>query len=90
MSTRETVNPRCRYPREVIRVSFPVEEKTATCRLYQTHPYPLCFSVEIEFEGECARAFLGEGFIRAARIFEMLTKGAVTPCTLCDVVEGLL
>lgn len=89
MSTKETVNPRCRYPKEIIRASFPVGEKTATCRLYQTHAYPLCFSVEIEFEGERARAFLGEGFARAARIFELLVEGAVTPCTLCDVVEGL-
>ena len=89
MQAKGKVDSRCRYPREVISTSYPIEEETAVCRLYQTHPYPLCFSVEIEFGKERARAFLGAGFARAARIFELLTEGAVTPCTLCDIVEGL-
>lgn len=89
MNANNKTMPRCCYPREVISTPFPVETKTAICRLYQTHPYPLCFLVEIEFEDECASAFLGAGFARAARIFEMLVEGAVTPCTLLDVLEGL-
>ena len=89
MQAKGNVNPRCCYPKEVISTSYPIEEATAVCRLYQTHPYPLCFSVEVELEGEKASAFLGVGFARAARIFEMLTEGAVTPCTLCDIVDDL-
>ena len=86
--TNET-KPRCCYPREVFSATFPVLEESAVCRLYQTHTSPPSFSVEIEFAGECARAFLGSGFARAARIVELLMEGSVTPCTLADVVEGL-
>lgn len=89
MSVKGKVNTRSPYPKEVISTAYPVEEATAVCRLYQTHAHLLCFSVEIELKGERARVFLGEGFARAARIFEMLAAGGVTPCTLYDIVADM-
>ena len=75
--------------KEIFARSYPVDERSATCRLLATESEPAAFLIEIEFDEARRRVLLGEGFARAALIFEALVKGRVTPCTLADIIADL-
>ena len=47
------------------------------------------YYIEIEYAGERAATCLGTDGERAARIFDLLVRGRVTPCTLCDIVKDM-
>ena len=49
-----------------------------------------CFLLRIERGEECCLLDLGQGFSRAARIFELFVKGRVTPCTAEDIWRDML
>jgi len=45
--------------------------------------------VEARFSGDRARAFAGNDLLSAATVYTAVVRGAVTPCTLGDVVHDL-
>lgn len=47
------------------------------------------FFVTVEFRGICETNRLGVSLEEAMKIFNALTDGSVTPCTLADVVADL-
>ena len=47
------------------------------------------YYVGILYAGERAAAYLGTNKERAARVFALLVRGRVTPCTLQDVVSDM-
>lgn len=47
------------------------------------------YYVEIFYAGERAAVCLGTDKERAGQIFDLLVRGRVTPCTLCDIVEDM-
>ncbi len=50
---------------------------------------PPVYAVEMKNTG-CSRMYvLGEDTVRAERIFRLLVRHTVTPCTLCDVLEEM-
>ncbi len=48
-----------------------------------------CFSVSVQCGSEVAKAPLGEDPAFAARCYQAIRDGGVTPCTLADVVADL-
>lgn len=47
------------------------------------------FFVEVSIGKELFRAPLGEDFVYAARVYDTLVRGEVTPCTAGDIVADL-
>ena len=47
------------------------------------------FLISVSLLNEYAEEAVGEDLERALRIYRKVTKGAVTPCALCDVLTDL-
>ena len=45
------------------------------------------FRITVSGDGERSEAFAGYELTRALAAFQMLVRGRVTACTLCDVIE---
>ena len=58
--------------------------------VYRLWAWGATYSVECAVKQERVLVPLGQGIGTAARVFEMLVRGAVTPCTAADVVQDLL
>ena len=54
------------------------------CRFARSEYY-----AEIVLGDERAAAHLGEDLAAAGRLFDLLVRGTVTPCTLCDIVQDI-
>ena len=76
-----------------VRVACEEERVVADCpaiyRLYELQGSTPQYLMEIVFEGERDRAYLGEEYLFAMRIFRALVYGRVTPCTLRAIVADL-
>ena len=47
------------------------------------------FFVEVSIGDEVFRAALGKDFVYAARVYDCLLRGEVTPCTAGDIIEDM-
>ena len=47
------------------------------------------FHVTVEYCGDSETHTLGTSFFEAAKIFDTIEQGLVTPCALADVIEDL-
>ena len=47
------------------------------------------YVIEVRYDGERAAAFAGADLFRAASAYQKIVRGAVTPCTLTDVLADL-
>ena len=47
------------------------------------------YVIEVRYDGERAAAFAGADLLRAASAYQKIVRGAVTPCTLDDVLADL-
>ena len=47
------------------------------------------YSVEVSLREECCRLELGTGLVEAAKFYEALVKGLVTPCSAPFILEDL-
>ena len=59
-------------------------------RLYEGRFAGCRYYVEVTYREERAAAYLGEDKGRAQRLYELLVKGTVTPCTLESIVVDYL
>ncbi len=47
------------------------------------------YLISIELRGERADSYLGEDLLRAWEVYSKIVRGAVTPCSLREVLEDL-
>ena len=80
-------NKPTREGRELFSRRFFVGYEQACCRLLLVEGEPPLFFIELTLGEECASAPVGSRLSRAARLFDLLVDGTVTPCTLHDVLE---
>lgn len=73
-------------------------DETKTELLCEEIRYRLCecrfagcrYYVEVRYREERAAAYVGEDKEKALRLYEMLVKGTVTPCTLEAIVADFV
>ncbi len=75
--------------REIIARSYLILERRVICRLLEVAALPPEYLLEVRLDGEVASEAVGSDFLRAASLFELVSRGRVTPCTLKDVVEDM-
>lgn len=47
------------------------------------------FHVTVEYRGDSETHTLGTSFLEAAKIFDAIEQGLVTPCAVADVIDDL-
>ena len=91
-----TMTTTCLIPQEkVYRIEILREE---TCRVGQRlarYRFCICrfahseYYAEIVLGDERAATHLGEDLAAAGRLFDLLVRGTVTPCTLSDIMQDI-
>lgn len=66
-----------------------VAKKKVIYRLYEKITPSSQFFLQVIRGVEAAWGYVGQDFAQAARLFDMFVRGAITPCTVPDIMNDL-